>query len=81
MGYLKFRNKVRKFFGLKEFDYVDGLRVVRDEEKPWLCYCSPPFWTEYSRLTLTDTKHPDWRKHMEEMYDKYNHIFEEIIEK
>lgn len=57
------------FFNRNKYEYVDGYRVLRDKDKPWICIeqvglidamLNPTRWPKM----FIDTKHPLWKEHM-----------------
>jgi hypothetical protein len=70
-----------------KYDFVDGYKVIRSKDKPWLCTTvnywwedlfGPPIWPRQ----FIDTKHPSWKEHLCKMSNKPSAKFiKELIKK
>ncbi len=60
----KITNWFKNTFFPKYERRADGLKFIRDKEKPWLCWYSPTIWDELTGYTryggFLDTSHPRW---------------------
>jgi hypothetical protein len=60
------------FFNRKKYEHVNGYRVLRDKDRPWICI-EQPDWVDrlfdpgrWPRMFI-DTKHPLWIQHMKDL--------------
>lgn len=63
------------WFNSTKYEYVNGLKVKRNTEKPWICTTVNHWWEDLFFPTIwprqfIDTKHPTWKEHIHELSNK-----------